>query len=474
VAAEVPASCAGLWARVALHPGFEIISVEIDGQPAAFFSGGGGVAASGGRGAPRQFLDLGVGENSFVVDCAYWEEQSPAPRRGGLWGKGSRAPAEPAVVRDQYLLVVQRGERPPSPAGGQRGGRPVGSPLEKSLLRQLADEVGMTSLTSPEKARGLHGQARGVPAAELEVISERLRFAHEGGRGDASHPLLTPEHSPAPAAAPAAAAAGGSHRGSPAASESLSASKERMKALRLKLQGELADWKAAETQRIDGAFARLAQVEARVQEQGASSDTAVDALKVDFEGRMRALEGRFEQQQEQREDLEGRLDKVRVDLGADLEEAMGRVRELVQEEKAAFQDHNREVEARIVEQLCGVQALMESSLGEQRSAIDLAETLRGELDGLAASVMVRMDAYEDLAGTVESKASELQARMGGVEGWQRSVDEQGGTAAAPDLVALERALHVEKKERLAEDHVLVEALNDLTESLEVGLGMGVA
>merc|ERR1719305_890126 len=186
----------------------------------------------------------------------------------------------------------------------------------------------------------------------------------------------------------------------------------RMKALRLKLQGELADWKAAETQRIDGAFARLAQVEARVQEQGASSDTAVDALKVDFEGRMRALEGRFEQQQEERE---GRLDKVRVDLGADLEEAMGRVRELVQEEKAAFQDHNREVEARIVEQLCGVQALMESSLGEQRSAIDLAETLRGELDGLAASVMVRMDAYEDLAGTVESKASELQARMGGVE-----------------------------------------------------------
>ena len=350
----------------------------------------------------------------------------------------------------------------------------MGSPLEKSLLRQLADEVGMTSLTSPEKARGLHGQARGAPAAELEVISERLRFAHEGGRGDASHPLLTPEHSPAPAAAPAAAAAGGSHRGSPAASESLSASKERMKALRLKLQGELADWKAAETQRIDGAFARLAQVEARVQEQGASSDTAVDALKVDFEGRMRALEGRFEQQQEQREDLEGRLDKVRVDLGADLEEAMGRVRELVQEEKAAFQDHNREVEARIVEQLCGVQALMESSLGEQRSAIDLAETLRGELDGLAASVMVRMDAYEDLAGTVESKASELQARMGGVEGWQRSVDEQGGTAAAPDLVALERALHVEKKERLAEDHVLVEALNDLTESLEVGLGMGVA
>merc|ERR1719305_213050 len=172
----------------------------------------------------------------------------------------------------------------------------------------------------------------------------------------------------------------------------------RMKALRLKLQGELADWKAAETQRIDGAFARLAQVEARVQEQGASSDTAVDALKVDFEGRMRALE-------------------VRVDLGADLEEAMGRVRELVQEEKAAFQDHNREVEARIVEQLCGVQALMESSLGEQRSAIDLAETLRGELDGLAASVMVRMDAYEDLAGTLESKASELQARMGGVEGW---------------------------------------------------------
>merc|ERR1719353_2218301 len=129
-----------------------------------------------------------------------------------------------------------------------------------------------------------------------------------------------------------------------------------MKALRLKLQGELADWKAAETQRIDGAFARLAQVEARVQEQGASSDTAVDALKVDFEGR---------------------------------------VRELVKEEKAAFQDHNREVEARIVEQLCGVQALMESSLGEQRSAIDLAETLRGELDGLAASVMVRMDAYED-------------------------------------------------------------------------------
>jgi len=459
---------------VALNPGFDIISVEIDGQPAAFFSGGGGGAANGGRGAPRQFLDLGEGENSFVVDIAYWEDQSPAPRRGGLWGKGPRAPAEPTVVRDQYLLVVQRGERPASPAGGQRGGAPAGSPAEKSLLRQLAEEVGMTSLTSPEKARGLRGQTRGVPAAPLEIISDRLRFAHEGGRGDASHPLSTPEHSPPPGTAPAAAAAGRSPGGSPPASESLSASKERMKALRLRLQGELADWKAAETQRIDSAYARLAHVEARVKEQSATSDRAVAALKVDFEDRMRALEGRFEQQQEQRDGLEGRLDQVRVDLGADLREAMGRVHELVQEEKAAFQDHNREVEARIVEQLCSVQALMESSLGEQRSAIDLAETLRGELDGLAASVVARMDAYEDLAGTVESKACELQERMGGVESWQRTVDDQGGTAAAPDLAALERALHVEKKERLAEDHVLVEALNELTESLEVGLGMGVA
>merc|ERR1719375_1532596 len=317
----------------------------------------------------------------------------------------------------------------------------------------------MTSLTSPEKARGLRGQTRGVPAAPLEIISDRLRFAHEGGRGDASHPLSTPEHSPPPGTAPAAAAAGRSPGGSPPASESLSASKERMKALRLRLQGELADWKAAETQRIDSAYARLAHVEARVKEQSATSDRAVAALKVDFEDRMRGLEGR--------------LDQVRVDLGADLREAMGRVHELVEEEKAAFQDHNREVEARIVEQLCSVQALMESSLGEQRSAIDLAETLRGELDGLAASVVARMDAYEDLAGTVESKACELQERMGGVESWQRTVDDQGGTAAAPDLAALERALHV-KKERLAEDHVLVEALNELTESLEVGLGMGVA
>ena len=70
-----------------------------------------------------------------------------------------------------------------------------------------------------------------------------------------------------------------------------------------------------------------------------------------------------------------------------------------------------------MEQLCSVQALMESSLGEQRSAIDLAETLRGELDGLAASVVARMDAYEDLAGTVECKASALQERLSGVEDW---------------------------------------------------------
>ena len=457
VAALVPRACRGLWARVALHPGFDVISVEIDGQPAAFFSGGEGVAASGGRGAPRQFLDLGEGENSFVVECAYWEEPAPS-RRGSLWGgRGNRAAAEPTIVRDQYLLVVQRGSRPASPAG--QVGQPAAA--EKSLLRQLADEVGL--LASPERTSGVGASVRGVPASvKLESISERLKFVHEGGRGDTSHPLATPEKSQAPAGA-----ASGSSGGSPA-SGSLSASKERMKALRLKLQAELADWKAAETKRIDAAVARLELLEAHVQEQGASHSAAVAELRAGFEGRLR--EG-FREQDQRREGLESRLDKVRVDLESDLQEAMGRVHDLVREEKEAFKDHNREVEARIVEQLSSVQALMESSLGEQRSAIDLAETLRGELDGLATSVMARMDAYEDLAGTVECKASALQERLSGVEDWRRALHEQGGSAGAHDLVALERALHVEKKERMAEDHVLVEALNDLTESLEVGLGM---
>ncbi len=460
MAALVPRACRGLWARVALHPGFDVISVEIDGQPAAFYSGGEGVAPSGGRGAPRQFLDLGEGENSFVVECAYWEEPAPS-RRGSIWGgRGVRATTEPTIVRDQYLLVVQRGSRPASPAGGQGG---IGQPgaAEKSLLRQLADEVGL--LASPERTSG--APVRGVPAsAKLESISERLKFFHEGG-GDTSHPLATPTKSEAPAGA-----ASGSSGGSPA-SGSLSASKERMKALRLKLQAELADWKAAETKRIDAAVSRLELVEARVQEQGASHSAAVTELRAGFEGCLRAMEERFHEQNERRKGLESRLDNVRMDLESDLREAMGRVHDLVREEKEAFKDHNREVEARIVEQLSSVQALMESSLGEQRSAIDLAETLRGELDGLAASVMARMDAYEDLAGTVESKASALQERLNGVEGWRRALQEQGGSAGAHDLDALERALHIEKKERMAEDHVLVEALNDLTESLEVGLGM---
>ena len=137
------------------------------------------------------------------------------------------------------------------------------------------------------------------------------------------------------------------------------------------------------------------------------------------------------------------------------------------EEKGWLQESNRAFERQLTERIDGITGTVERSIETTEAFAEQNEQLHQELEDLSDQIYARVDTLEKLCTSVldrhERLEGHVQSRDRGEE--QRRIDLRG------DIEALEQALHVEKKERMFEDSVLVDAINDYTLAVEEGLGL---
>ena len=421
-----------LFVAVALNAGFEVVKAELEGRPLA-------TADQVDRGMePSTAVDLAHGPNAFVVTVEYVE----------------KIDGSPFAVTDDYLLVVQRGPEgappegdvgaPAAPPKAHPSGlapAPLGAtPPDAIELRDLEETVDSALRRHAELLAAMNAEARSFPVG-----------------GDSPRTLFrTPFHV---RGAPSAGPSRSPSTGSPSTAFGESRSKRRSASLRRELQG----WREAGDQRIATALNRVARLEEQLAQHG-GAEMSVRELREHLEGQLEAARGEFGRALEASE--AGLAGKV-AGLAATVTQQTGEIRALLEEEKGWLQESNRTFERQLTERIDGITGTVERSIETTEAFAEQNEQLHQELEDLSDQIYARVDTLEKLCTSILDRHERLE---GHVQSRDRA-EEQRRIDLRGDIEALEQALHVEKKERMFEDSVLVDAINDYTLAMEEGLGL---